>query len=215
MNTQSYTDRQGKFIMGAVGALIGPVLVFGLVLMMNLMDDGLKNDRMLEPTNMNIVKQEKPKPKKKVEKKKPKPKPKRARAPVPSANLNSNLSGIDVGLPGLDMGGFSGDKSLLGNTEPTVMTQDAVDSMPQPKVKGNFIYPKTAKKRAIEGYVVMSVLINVDGSVEKVQVLEASPQGVFEESALAGMRAWRFEPARYQGKAVKVWAKQKIRFTLG
>ncbi len=215
MNTQQQKQQRGKYILGAIGAVIGPMLVFGLVLMMNWMDDGMDKAKMLEPTDMNIVKQEKPKPKKKVQRQKPKPKPKRARAPAPMANLNAGLSGIDMGLPGLDMGGFAGDKSLLGNTEASVMTQDAVDSMPQPKVKGNFIYPKFAKKRAIEGYVVMSVLIGVDGSVEKVQVLESSPQGVFDDSALEGMRAWRFEPARYQGKAVKVWAKQKIRFSLG
>jgi protein TonB len=31
---------------------------------------------------------------------------------------------------------------------------------------------------------------------------------------LQGINAWRFEPAKYEGKKVKVWAKQKISFDL-
>jgi len=58
------------------------------------------------------------------------------------------------------------------------------------------------------------LLISAAGEIEKVQVLESSPAGLFEESAVQGVRNWRFEPAQYQGRSVRVWAKQRIRFDL-
>ena len=60
----------------------------------------------------------------------------------------------------------------------------------------------------------LSLLITATGEIEKMQVLEASPAGVFEDAALEGVRSWRFEPAQYQGRNVKVWARQRVRFDL-
>ena len=38
--------------------------------------------------------------------------------------------------------------------------------------------------------------------------------GVFDDIAVASVKRWKFKPAEYQGKPVKIWAKQKIRFEL-
>jgi len=59
-----------------------------------------------------------------------------------------------------------------------------------------------------------NILISAEGNVEDIRVLESSPSGVFEESAMEALKNWKFEPAVYQGKKVKVWAKQKISFKL-
>jgi protein TonB len=216
-----FTDKRGKYVSGFIAMAVGPIIVFGTVLLMNRMGYEVDKTDQLNPTEMNVVKQEKPKSEKKIEKTKPKARPKQTRAQAPDAGLSSSLSGlsgIDLGLPSLGMDDFDvgdGNGGLLGNAQASVMTEDSVDTMPQPKVKSSFVYPKAAKKNNIEGYVVLSVLIDVDGTVGKIQVLESSPQGVFDDSAVAGIRNWRFTPAQYQGKAVKVWAKQKIRFGLG
>lgn len=198
---------------------VGPIIVFGTVLLMNRMGNEVDKTDQLNSTEMNVVKQEKPKSEKKIEKTKPKARPKQTRPQAPAAGLSSSLSGlsgIDLGLSSLGMDDFDvGGSGVLGNAQASVMTEDSVDTMPQPKFKSSFVYPKTAKKSNIEGYVVLSVLIDIDGTVSKIQVLESSPQGVFDDSAVAGIRNWRFTPAQYQGKAVKVWAKQKIRFGLG
>ncbi|SMG62705.1 hypothetical protein BMETH_125811332143, partial [methanotrophic bacterial endosymbiont of Bathymodiolus sp.] len=34
-------------------------------------------------------------------------------------------------------------------------------------------------------------------------------KGAGARAVLQGINAWRFEPAKYEGKKVKVWAKQK------
>jgi protein TonB len=94
------------------------------------------------------------------------------------------------------------------------MTAELVDVPPKPITRGTFKYPPAAKKKGIKGYVLLSVLVDVDGSVNQVQVLESNPSGIFDSAALQGIRDWQFEPAKYKGETVKVWAKQKIRFDL-
>ena len=61
----------------------------------------------------------------------------------------------------------------------------------------------------------LSVLIGPTGAVEKVKVLESQPSGVFDDVAIAGVQGWKFEPAQYKGENVRVWATQKVSFTLG
>ncbi len=207
--------KSNKHLTATASMLIGPILVFGLVLIMNHYASDIEKVVMPEPTKIDVAKKIKPKPKKKVKKAKPKRAKPRARAPVPFKGLNSALSGIDMGLPGLigdDMNAI--DQSLLGKTNAGIMTEDLVDVPPRAKRKSAFKYPSSAKKKGIKGYVILSVLIGTDGDVEQVQILESSPAGVFDDVALTGIRSWRFEPAQYQGKNVKVWAKQRIRFEL-
>jgi protein TonB len=195
--------------------MLGPILVFGLVLIMNRYAADVDQVQVTKTTQMDIVKQIKPKPKKKVKKVKPKRVRKTARSPAPFKGLSSSLSGIDLGLPGLsDTGMDNLNQGLLGKTGNSVMTEDLVDVAPKPKSRGVFKYPAAAKKKGIKGYVVLSLLIDEYGRVDEVQVLESSPAGVFDDAAVQGINSWRFEPAKYEGKKVKVWAKQKIRFDL-
>lgn len=204
-----------KKVVASISMLLGPILVFGLVLVMNKYASDLDKEKPVKTTQLDIVKQVKPKAKKKIKKAKPKRVRKRARAPVPFKGLNSSLSGIDLGIPGLGDGVMDDlNSGLLGKTGSSVMTEDLVDVAPKPKTRGRFKYPASAKKKGIKGYVVLSLLIDERGRVDQVQVLESSPPGVFDDAALQGINAWRFEPAKYEGKKVKVWAKQKIRFDL-
>jgi len=75
-------------------------------------------------------------------------------------------------------------------------------------------YPLDAKADGVEGYVTLSVLIGPAGDIQDVRVLESRPSGVFDDVAIEGIRQWRFQPAKYQGKPVTVWGRQTIRFDL-
>jgi protein TonB len=55
----------------------------------------------------------------------------------------------------------------------------------------------------VEGYVVLLLLIDEAGAVKEVSVVEAHPEGIFEESALAAFREARFAPAQKNGRVVK------------
>jgi protein TonB len=57
-------------------------------------------------------------------------------------------------------------------------------------------------------------VVDVDGSVEKVEVAEAEPMGIFEEAALEAVERYKFKPAVNNGKAVRCMMTQRIRFDL-
>lgn len=209
------TMKMNQHIAGGVAMLFGLVLVFGLVVLMNHFMGKIEKSPPQEVTEISITKEIKQEPKKEIKKIEPKKQVTRPQAPTPFKGLDTALSGIDLGLLGLDSGqGGDLDDRLLGKTGNAVMTADLVDIPPKPITRGSFKYPPTAKKNGIKGYVVLSVLVETDGSVNQVQVLESSPSGIFDTAALQGIRSWHFEPAKYKGDTVRVWAKQKIRFDL-
>lgn len=204
-----------KHMAGVVSMLFGLILVFGLIIVMNHYMGKIERTPPQEVTEISMTKEIKQEPKKEIKKVEPKKQVTRPQAPAPFKGLDTALSGIDLGLLGLDDGqGRDLDDRLLGKTGNAVMTADLVDVPPKPITRGIFKYPPTAKKNGIKGYVVLSVLVEKDGSVNQVQVLESSPSGMFDSAALQGIRAWHFEPAKYKGDTVRVWAKQKIRFDL-
>lgn len=200
---------------GAVSMLFGVILVFGLIVLMNHYMGKIERTPPQEVTEISMAREIKQEPKKEIKKVEPKKQVTRPQAPAPFKGLDTALSGIDLGLLGLDDGqGRNLDDGLLGKTGNAVMTADLVDVPPKPITRGTFKYPPVAKKNGVKGYVVLSVLVEMDGSVNQVQVLESSPSGIFDSAALQGIRAWHFEPAKYKGDTVRVWAKQKIRFDL-
>jgi protein TonB len=64
-------------------------------------------------------------------------------------------------------------------------------------------YPDKAAEQGVEGNVVLLLLIDGAGAVKEATVVEAEPEGYFEESALATFRNARFAPAQKNGRAVK------------
>lgn len=208
------TKHFNQHVAGAVSMLLGLTLVFGLIITMNHYMGKIERAPAQEVTEISMTKEIKQEPKKEIKKVEPK-KVTRSQAPAPFKGLDTALSGIDLGSLGLDDGQGRGlDDGLLGKTGNAVMTADLVDVPPKPITRGAFRYPPAAKKNGVKGYVLLSVLVEIDGSVNQVQVLESNPSGIFDAAALQGIRAWQFEPAKYKGDTVRVWAKQKIRFDL-
>jgi protein TonB len=70
-------------------------------------------------------------------------------------------------------------------------------------------YPAMALRRKLEGQVELSFTIKADGSVADVRVLSASPEGLFEDAAIATSRFWQFEAL---GRDVS--SRRTIRFSL-
>ena len=211
------SERIRRLAWAGVFMLAGTVVVIGTVILVNHYSNALEETRA-EATNQIALERKKPPPEKQVQKPKPKPKPKRARRapPNPLVGLDTSLSGVDMGLPGFsadDLGGLEGD--LLGGADGMVMTDDTVDQAPRASFQAPMQYPPRARAQGMQGYVVFSLLIGITGEIEQMQIVESYPEGVFDEAATQGINQWRFEPAMYQGQAVRAWAKQRIRFDLG
>jgi periplasmic protein TonB len=208
-------SRSRRLASALLSTAIGLLLVSGSILWMNRKADLRSSESGTAVSQLSAEKKDKPKPKREVAKREPpKRQPKRAPAP-PSANLGSALAGLDFGLPQYeseDLSALGG--NLLGDGKDVVMTDSSVDVAPRPMVQTAIPYPLRAKAQGVEGYVLLSVLISPTGQVERVKVLESQPAGVFEAAAEAGVKSWKFEPAQYQGQAVRVWATQRVRFDL-
>lgn len=210
-------ERRRKWLPLASGLafmIVGSVTVIGTLLLINRLAEGPDRQEVTATSSFAVEKPPEPPPQRVERRERPEPRRSRQEAP-PMVSLDSSLSGIDFGIPGLEANDFGSlQDQLLGDTSNVVMTDDSVDSPPRPTYQAPVEYPSSARARGVQGYVVLSLLISAAGEIEKVQVLEAEPSGIFEDYAIQGVRNWRFEPAQYQGRSVKVWARQRIRFDL-
>ncbi len=76
----------------------------------------------------------------------------------------------------------------------------------------NPVYPELAKKAGIEGTVVVKVLVNTKGDVEKVEILKSHP--LLDESAIEAAKQFKFKPGKQRDKFVKVWVSIPFNFKL-
>ena len=90
----------------------------------------------------------------------------------------------------------------------------AVDEEVIPLVRIAPQYPARAARLGIEGWVKMSVLIDSQGRVESVTVIEAKPERIFNRAAIKAIKRWRFRPKVVNGQAVSRTAEQQINFKL-
>ena len=55
-------------------------------------------------------------------------------------------------------------------------------------------YPAAAKAAGLEGWVRVRYAVRADGTVQAPQVVEASPEGIFDAAARASVARWRYAP---------------------
>ncbi|RMB02682.1 energy transducer TonB [Eilatimonas milleporae] len=113
--------------------------------------------------------------------------------------LNLGIGPANLGS-GVDLGSIDLGPSADGDYLPLVRVQ------PQ--------YPRRAQERGIEGYVIVSLTVNEDGTVptESIEIIEADPKGYFERAARAAAGKFKYKPKVVNGKAQKVTG-VKYRFT--
>jgi TonB family protein len=75
------------------------------------------------------------------------------------------------------------------------------------------LYTEDARKRAIEGDVVLEVVVRQDGTVGSLRVTRGLGAGLDQKSVEA-VRQWRFDPARRHGMPVEVVVEVSVTFKL-
>jgi periplasmic protein TonB len=76
------------------------------------------------------------------------------------------------------------------------------------------VYPRFARRRGLEGLVLLSVEVDSDGHPLQVKVKQGSGYSVLDRSALQTVKKWRFIPAKRGGIAVRASVEVPIRFSL-
>jgi protein TonB len=99
-------------------------------------------------------------------------------------------------------------------TTPGIFDIGEVDKQPQLIRHVPPIYPFSAKRKNIEGQVTVRFIVDKTGMVLDPFVIEATPEGVFEDAALKAVAKWRFNPAVLDKKPVDVYVVVPLVFEL-
>lgn len=136
----------------------------------------------------------------------------------------SEIGGLPVG-PGFGFGegsgtgtgsgsGFFGDGFLEGFAPQAQLPVEITSEMQRPvlMIRVEPEYPKLARTVRQQGLVVLKAVINENGDVENLRVIEGFP--LLNDAAVAAVRQWKYTPARLDGRPIKVFFEVRVRFTL-
>jgi protein TonB len=199
------------WILPAVGAALVANLAL-LFLVSFLTSERKPPQDITDPVGVNLVELATPEAPERQEPKKPEP-PK----PKPQEDFMPDLVRPDLAGPGSLIDGIAIDLSRLGGgltEDEFVFESYELDQPPQPITKIPPVYPYRARERGIEGAVQVKLLVNADGSVSRIQILDARPAGLFEEAVLKALPQWRFQPGVIDGQPVTAWVVTTLHFTL-
>lgn len=205
-------DKKRSFwILPAVGAaLLANLILLGIVSF--LVSERRPPQDMTDPVGVNLVELARPEAPKEDEVEEPPPP-----RPQQHDDFKPDLVRPDLGGPtdlfdgiAIDLGGM-GDGDMK---EEFVFEAYELDQPPQPVAKIPPVYPYKAREQGIEGAVQVKLLVNADGSVGQVRILDARPEGLFEESVMNAVPKWKFNPGVIEGQPVTAWVVTTLRFTL-
>ncbi|WP_318481346.1 energy transducer TonB [Photobacterium leiognathi] len=100
-------------------------------------------------------------------------------------------------------------QAILGSSEPQLVSKPTFATKPSP-----VSYPRLAKRRGIEGTVLVEVLIGKDGKQLKQKLAKSSGASVLDKAALKAIKLWRFSPHIIDGKAIAHRVQIPVRFKL-
>ncbi|NBB78543.1 MAG: TonB family protein [Verrucomicrobia bacterium] len=121
-----------------------------------------------------------------------------------------SLDQLDMALNPGTGGSMAGDFALpsfdvqstdLGGLE--IFELGDVDSPPQPRTKIEFSYPSKAKRRGITGVVKVEYVVDENGRVEQINIVD-SPDRSLSNATIEVLERARFQPAEKSGRPVKV-----------
>ncbi len=96
--------------------------------------------------------------------------------------------------------------------EVAIYTPRELDVFPKPLGAVTPPFPPRASEDRVSGAVTLELIIGQDGTVGEARVLEANPEGYFEESALESFKAARFSPGQKDGVPVRCRLAIKVDF---
>ena len=80
-------------------------------------------------------------------------------------------------------------------------------SLPDPE------YAESARKKKIQGCVILAVAINAAGTVDSIKVVQPLEPGL-DQKAVEAVQQWRFTPATKDGQPVAVQSAVSVDFRL-
>ncbi len=132
-----------------------------------------------------------------------------------SRNLNMNLLPVNS-LSAITVSVEPGDENQITDSseaETNLFDVSRVDQRPVPVSRSEPVYPLSAKKSGMEGWVEVAFIVDENGSVINADIINSSSRR-FHQSALRTIYKWRFKPGIKDQQAVLTRCRQKFTFEL-
>jgi protein TonB len=134
--------------------------------------------------------------------------------PVGLTGPSSGQSLGEKGIPGLERSSeiFRGSQGAsLGNKGPGSGTSLAVPRYGQNRPP---FYPQRAREQGWQGTTLLKVLVLATGTVGNAEVIHSSGFAALDQSAMRGVKEWKFIPGQKDGQATDMWVQIPITFKL-
>ena len=143
---------------------------------------------------------------------KPKKPPKPEQPPPDMAPPQMDAPSPENTTSGMDFGAdLAAELSLEGG-----LALESGDGEFLPIVRVAAVYPRRALQRGIEGYVDVEFTVSKLGSVTNPKVIQASPEGIFEQAALDATLKYKYKPRVVNGEPMAVSGVEvRVKFELG
>jgi protein TonB len=175
--------------------------------------DGAQNNNQGEQTVIDFIrlKQDSESRIKQRDKKEP-PRPKKPpMPPEQAAQQNTPMKQIAMRMPNISPDLSLANRSLLGDAQIGMGFGDG-DVIPLVRMPAQ--YPNKAKRRNIEGFVKARLEVNIQGTVDSVEIINSKPRGIFERSAIRALYKYKFKPQIIDGKPQPQSVTQTLEYTL-
>ena len=98
--------------------------------------------------------------------------------------------------------------SQPASPDATIMAKPAYSHNSHPE------YPSIARRRGLEGTVLLEILVKEDGSADAIRVESSSSHQILDEAAVAAAGKWRFIPGSVNGKPIAMRINVPVSFHL-
>lgn len=143
---------------------------------------------------------------------KPKKPPKPEQPPPDMAPPQMDAPSPESAVSGMDFGAdVAAELSLDGG-----LALESGDGEFLPIVRVAAVYPRRALQRGIEGYVDVEFTVSKFGSVTNPKVIQASPEGIFDQAALDATLKYKYKPRVVNGEPMEVSGVEvRVTFEIG
>jgi len=158
---------------------------------------------LTEPPKGSVLDFVRIKPEEQVQKKERKPRkpPKPEEPPPPMDSPQMDSPSPDADSSGMSFAADVGDSMAL---EGGGLALEGGDGEYLPIVKVSPVYPRRALQRGIEGFVIVEFTVTKQGAVKDVFVIEANPEGIFEQAAMDAAKKFKYKPRVVNGEPAEV-----------
>ena len=134
----------------------------------------------------------------------------------PKMDVSKFEFATDMGSSGIGMqiGGMGKIQEFKSEMQKIEFELTEVDTPPRVTRKAPPIYPFGAKRKGINGQVMIRCLVGIDGKPSKLKIIQSVPKGVFDDAGLSAVQKWRFKPGILGGESVPTWVRIPFKFSL-